>query len=90
MTGAHGYPPGAQPAPSFVERYSKAIASLAGVLTPSAVVGVLSLVGVHIGSVWAAAVVAVVSTLATVLAPANAAKPAPDPGGTVEVGGAVS
>lgn len=72
MTGAHAYPPGTQPGPSFAERYSKALAALVGSVTPSAVIGVLGLIGVHLAPAWAAVIVAAVTTVATWLAPANA------------------
>lgn len=58
--------------------YSKAIAALAGTLTPAAVVFVLGLVHVHVDATLAAGICAVCGTLATVLAPANTPK-APGP-----------
>lgn len=79
MTGAHGYPPGTRPGPTFAERYSKALAALAGSLTPAGVVGLLALVGVHIPAALAAVIVAVATTAAVWAAPANAPEMPPTP-----------
>lgn len=59
-----------------MSRYAKAIAALIGGLTPAVVVGVLALIGVHIDPTLAAGVCAVLATVATIIAPANSAKPA--------------
>lgn len=71
----HAYPPGAQPGPKFVERYSKALGALVGSVTPSAVLGILGSVGVHLAPAWAAVIVSILATVATWLAPANVPVP---------------
>jgi hypothetical protein len=61
----------------LLRKYSKAVAALAGTVTPSAVIGFLALAGVHVAPALAAAIVAVFSTVATWAAPANAVAVAP-------------
>jgi hypothetical protein len=66
-----------------IRKYSKALAALAGSVTPSVVIGLLALVGVHTDPALAAVIVTVLTTVATWAAPANAvsavipAQPAP-------------
>jgi hypothetical protein len=55
----------------LLRRYSKAIAALAGSVTPSVVIGLLALAGVHVAPALAAVIVAVLTTIATWAAPAN-------------------
>lgn len=59
-----------------MNRYAKAIAALIGALTPAVVVGILALVGIHVDPTLAAGICAVLATVATIIAPANAPKPA--------------
>jgi hypothetical protein len=61
----------------LLRRYSKAIAALAGSVTPSVVIGLLALAGVHMAPALTAVIVAVLSTVATWAAPANAVSVAP-------------
>jgi hypothetical protein len=56
---------------TLLRKYSKALAALAGSVTPSAVIGLLALVGVHTDPALAAVIVAVITTIATWAAPAN-------------------
>lgn len=60
-----------------MSRYSKAIAALLGALTPTVVIGVLAVVGVHIDPTLAAAICTVLAAAATMLAPANTPSAAP-------------
>jgi hypothetical protein len=62
-----------------MSRYSKAIAALLGALTPTVVVGILALVGVHVDPALAAGICTVAAAIATVLAPANAGAKTPAP-----------
>lgn len=59
-----------------MSRYSKAIAALLGTVTPAVVIFVLGLVHVHVDPGLAAGICTVLGTVATILAPANATKPA--------------
>lgn len=52
-------------------RYSKGIAALLGSLTPTVLIGLLAAFGVHLDVALAGAIVTIVVTLATILAPAN-------------------
>jgi hypothetical protein len=61
----------------LLRKYSKAIAALAGTVTPSVVIGFLALAGVHVAPALAAVIVAAFSTAATWAAPANAVPVAP-------------
>jgi ABC-type uncharacterized transport system permease subunit len=56
-----------------IRKYSKALAALAGSVTPSVVIGLLALAGVHVAPTIEAVIVAVLATVATWAAPANAA-----------------
>jgi hypothetical protein len=57
----------------LLRQYSKAVAALAGSVTPSLVIGFLALAGVHVAPALAAAIVTVLTTVATWAAPANQA-----------------
>lgn len=59
-----------------MSRYAKALGALIGALTPAAVIFVLGLVGVHIDLTVATAICTVLATVGTIIAPANAPKPA--------------
>lgn len=61
----------------MIARYSKAIGALLGGVTPSVVIYVLGLVGVHVGLTVATAIVAVVAAITAGWFPANTPKPAP-------------
>jgi hypothetical protein len=60
-----------------IRKYSKALAALAGSVTPSVVIGLLALAGVQVAPALDAVIVAVLATLATWAAPANAVPAAP-------------
>lgn len=57
-------------------RFSKAIWAFLGGLTPAVVIALLALVHVTVNETVAAAIVTVVATISTILAPANTPKPA--------------
>jgi hypothetical protein len=61
----------------LLRQYSKAVAALAGSVTPSLVIGLLTLAGVHVAPALAAVIVAALATVATWAAPANAVPIAP-------------
>jgi hypothetical protein len=58
-----------------IARYRKALAALAGALTPAVVVFILGLFGVHVDPTVAAAICTVLATALTIVVPANAPKP---------------
>jgi hypothetical protein len=60
-----------------IRKYSKALAALAGSVTPSVVIGLLALAGVHVDPTLDAVIVVVLATLATWAAPANTVPAAP-------------
>jgi hypothetical protein len=53
-------------------RYSKALAALLGALTPTVLMGILALVGVHVDPTLAAGICTVAAAVAVLIAPANA------------------
>jgi hypothetical protein len=59
-----------------VSRYSKAFGALLGAFTPAVVIGILGLLKVHVDPTVAAGICTVAATIATILFPANAPKPA--------------